>query len=432
MNKERHTTHHDAVESGAVEQSFEGVSTQFTQLLQVAARKNTTLWKAKRYGRWFMLKALKAEFATDVAHQQLLVKEFNSLMAIQHPCVVNCYGMEQVQGAGMCIVMEYVEGETLQRWLEAEHSADEEGRIVNKLLEAVAGIHQAGMVHRDLKHENVMITRIGNNVKIIDFGLADTDDYALFKQPAGTKGYVSKEQSQSSVPDVRNDIYSLGAIMEQMPHTAHRYHKVVKRCLTDIDNRYESVEQVQTAIHATAMRRKAWRNTAIVLPVLAAIVATLILIWPKQSSGIPSIILNPSMPTDTTVTNTTDATDATNSVPSAAPESPSATTPPATMPANNRAETIEKAKIEGEKILRAKFPSREFAHLLDTISSRNYMTQNDWNKFQDGHHIVNKYIEDIKGHFSSTELTDIYNHLCIVNGNIIKELYDKYNQKVGE
>ena len=60
------------------------------------------------------------------------------------------------------------------------------------------------------------------------------------------------------------------------------------------------------------------------------------------------------------------------------------------------------------------------------------MTQNDWNKFQDGHHIVNKYIEDIKGHFSNTELTDIYNHLGIVNGNIIKELYDKYNQKVGE
>lgn len=225
MNDNSMSNHINEAVSGAVAPSFEGVSPQFTHRQLVATRRSTMLWKAKRYGRWFMLKALKPDCAADVAHQQLLIKEFNTLMAIQHPGVVNCYGMETVDGAGMCIVMEYVEGESLKQWLAAEHSLHESERVLGQLLDAVVAIHQAGIVHRDLKPENVMIAHLGGQVKIIDFGLADADDYALFKQPAGTQGYASEEQSQGG--DARFTV--LGSERTRLvPGTTFKCHMIIE------------------------------------------------------------------------------------------------------------------------------------------------------------------------------------------------------------
>ena len=100
-------------------------------------------------------------------------------------------------------------------------------------------------------------------------------------------------------------------------------------------------------------------------------------------------------------------------------------------PVSDRTRAVEQAKIAGERLLRSKFPSPRLSHWLDTLSSREYETPEDWEMFQDGHRIVNKYIDDNKGRFSSTELTDIYSHLAIVNGQIIQELYDKHNKKFG-
>ena len=72
------------------------------------------------------------------------------------------------------------------------------------------------MLYRDLKPENILVTRNGENIKLIDFGLADTDGHAVLKQPAGTPRYMSPEQKVKAEADARNDIYSLGIIMEQM------------------------------------------------------------------------------------------------------------------------------------------------------------------------------------------------------------------------
>jgi serine/threonine protein kinase len=434
MNDNSMSNHIDEAVSGAVAPSFEGVSPQFTHRQLVATRRSTMLWKAKRYGRWFMLKALKPDCAADVAHQQLLIKEFNTLMAIQHPGVVNCYGMETVDGAGMCIVMEYVEGESLKQWLAAEHSLHESERVLGQLLDAVAAIHQAGIVHRDLKPENVMIAHLGGQVKIIDFGLADADDYALFKQPAGTQGYASEEQSQGGVPDVRNDIYSLGVIMEQMPGIARRYGGVVKRCQLDIAHRYENVEQLRAAMRTAAKRRKLWHMVAVAIPVVAAMAIAVMALLPKPAVAPPAVVVAPSVPdTSQTVTAAPPAEAIPSTPAEAIPSMPAEAIPstPAVAPVSDRTRAVEQAKIAGERLLRSKFPSPRLSHWLDTLSSREYETPEDWEMFQDGHRIVNKYIDDNKGRFSSTELTDIYSHLGIVNAQIIQELYDKHNKKFG-
>lgn len=74
-----------------------------------------------------------------------------------------------------------------------------------------------------------MITRNGHNVKLIDFGLADTDSYSDFKQPSGTKGYVSPEQRVERTTDCRNDIYSLGCIITDL-RLGRLYNTLAQRC----------------------------------------------------------------------------------------------------------------------------------------------------------------------------------------------------------
>ncbi len=199
------------------------------------------LVKAKRSGRWWVLKGLKAEFRKSETHRQLLRKEYGILSGMQHPGVVMTAGMEEVEGFGEVIVMEWVDGVTLKEWLRGEYggkvcertgegrSLAERLRVAFQIMDAVEYVHSQQAAHRDLKPSNIMVTRNGANIKLIDFGLADTDDYAVYKQPAGTAGYMSPEQMASRVCDIRNDIYSLGCVLEDM-NLGWRYAGIIRRC----------------------------------------------------------------------------------------------------------------------------------------------------------------------------------------------------------
>lgn len=92
-----------------------------------------------------------------------------------------------------------------------------------------------------------MVARNGGTIKLIDFGLSDADSYAILKSPAGTDGYVSPEQQKDSMPDVRNDIYSLGVILKEM-HLGLSYHWVIKRCLCPMEQRYPNVHSLRMRI----------------------------------------------------------------------------------------------------------------------------------------------------------------------------------------
>ena len=119
---------------------------------------------------------------------------------------------------------------------------------MDELTDAVAYIHSLGIVHRDLKPSNVIVTQ-GGHVKLIDFGLADTRAHAFLKQSAGTERYMSPEQAAGGKPDARNDIYSLGVIMQGMP-LPWSYRCSIARCLCPIERRWESVEEMKESIVA--------------------------------------------------------------------------------------------------------------------------------------------------------------------------------------
>jgi len=216
-------------------------SEQFSDFTPIPCKGFNILCKAKRYGRWWVLKGLKKPYRQDGNYKNLLQKEFDILISLQHPNIVSAYSMEDVPEMGTCIVMEWIDGITLEHW--SGRKTEGEG-IFLQLLDAVHYIHAKQVVHRDLKPSNIMITHNGNHVKLIDFGLSDTDDFAILKQPAGTQGYISPEQIVSQQADIRNDIFSIGCILEKIlpskPHTA-----IIKRCKAPIAQRYANVDELR-------------------------------------------------------------------------------------------------------------------------------------------------------------------------------------------
>ena len=192
------------------------VSDTFTEIEVLPSAGFNMLIRAKRDGKWWVLKGLKESVRNDTAYRELLRKEYDILSQAASSNVVRVNSLEYVEGYGQCIVMEWIDGITLKEWLSLPHTYKDRVSMVRKLADALTTVHEKQIVHRDLKPSNIMITRNGSCVKLIDFGLSDADDYAAFKQPAGTKGYYSPEQQHDPIPDRRNDIFSLGMIMSQM------------------------------------------------------------------------------------------------------------------------------------------------------------------------------------------------------------------------
>ena len=270
----------------------ESISQDFTDVSIVHTSEYNVLARAQRYGRWYMLKGLNDKARHDILPQQMLRKEFEILVKLQHPNVVQTMGLEQVEGLGTCIVMEYVDGVTLKEWetpalpqqsegsetVRSKNKESEAVRILDELLQAVAYVHSLDIVHRDLKPQNIMVTRNGAHVKLVDFGLADTSDFAMLKQQAGTANYMAPEQAAVAKPDLRNDIYSLGVVMSEMPLPKY-YQKVWSRCLLPIERRYQSIEEMKTDIerHRTLKVRMASWGVAAVVAVLLCMVG--LLIW---------------------------------------------------------------------------------------------------------------------------------------------------------
>lgn len=234
--------------SGFIYENIDMISTEFTQISEIPSESYCRLVKAKRYNRWVLLKGLKPEYKDDVVYQQLLRKEFEIHAKMNHLGIVNVYGAEINNtnpeiNMSRFIVMEWIDGVTLDEWLETKPSVEKRRTIFNYILDTVSYIHKNNVVHRDLKPKNIMITRNGDVVKIIDFGLADSDSHTILKQPAGTAQYMSPEQFNMTVTDCRNDIYSLGVILKQMK-LGLMYQRVIKKCLSNIDNRYTSVDNL--------------------------------------------------------------------------------------------------------------------------------------------------------------------------------------------
>src|SRR5262245_19248075 len=177
------------------------------------------------------LKLLPDHFADDPERLARLQREAQVLASLNHPNIAQIHGLED-STAQTCIVMELVEGETLQERLRrGAIPIDEALPIAKQICEALEAAHEKGIIHRDLKPANVKLTPNGR-VKVLDFGLAracapDNEDTNLSNSPTlvsesmpgvilGTAAYMSPEQAKGKIVDRRADIWAFGVVLYEM------------------------------------------------------------------------------------------------------------------------------------------------------------------------------------------------------------------------
>ncbi|HKP71459.1 MAG TPA: protein kinase, partial [Pyrinomonadaceae bacterium] len=180
-------------------------------------------------GRKVALKFLSGKLVDDNWAKRQLVKEAQAVAIAEHPNICPIYGFEEVEGHSF-IVMQYVEGETLADYIAARRPDVAAAVSLGvQIVAAVAEAHSHGMIHRDIKPQNVMVDG-GGQVKVLDFGLAKIvqrkhgvaplgEDSSRISQAGlviGTVAYMSPEQLRAERLDFRSDIFSLGTVLYEL------------------------------------------------------------------------------------------------------------------------------------------------------------------------------------------------------------------------
>ncbi len=161
------------------------------------------------------LKAMLPELFKNERRRDLLRREVRAAREVVSPNVCRIFDLIEVDGREL-VSMEYVDGGTLLNVLHERGPLDlkEAQDIASQFLAGLEAIHQAGLVHRDVKPENIMITRAGR-VVLMDFGLARQEDSGA-GTVSGTPAYMAPEQAMGGKVDARADVYSAGVVLAEM------------------------------------------------------------------------------------------------------------------------------------------------------------------------------------------------------------------------
>lgn len=192
----------------------------------------------ERLKRHVAIKILPAEFTADAVRVRRFEQEAYAASALNHPCIITIYEIGQAEwnGEGLhYIAYELIEGQTLrERLRQSRLSWPEVVAIAAQIAEALRAAHAAGIIHRDVKPENVML-RADGRVKVLDFGIAKRFDVPVTNEDGsapdhapsfdnstltgglmGTLGYLSPEQARMERVDARTDLFALGLMMHEM------------------------------------------------------------------------------------------------------------------------------------------------------------------------------------------------------------------------
>jgi hypothetical protein len=174
------------------------------------------------------IKFLPDEYARDSDHLRRFLHEARAASALNHPNICTVHALGEHEGRPY-IVLEFIEGVTLRTWANRKPETDDIIPMVRQAVQALAAAHAAGVVHRDIKPDNIML-RPDGFVKVVDFGLArrapgltgfsvDTGPGVIF----GTAAYMSPEQARGDTVDGASDIFSLGIVLYQLTTGRHPF-----------------------------------------------------------------------------------------------------------------------------------------------------------------------------------------------------------------
>lgn len=179
--------------------------------------------KDRLLDRYVAIKILKDQYAEDDEFSKKFNNEAQSAAKLSHINIVNVYdiGKDMLNGKLIqYIVMEYVEGETLKDLIDREKVLENHDIIdySTQIAQALKSAHDSGIVHRDIKPQNILIDKYGL-CKVTDFGIARVSSNATITYTSsilGTVHYISPEQAKGKIVDLKSDLYSLGAVMYEM------------------------------------------------------------------------------------------------------------------------------------------------------------------------------------------------------------------------
>ena len=252
-------------------------------------------YRVKLYGKLHFMKRLKPELRTDPRYVSALQKEFETGYRLDHPHLVR-----YVSKGDDYLMTEYVDGLTLGTFVEENpayfKSVQNANRFLTQLLEVVGYLHQHQIVHLDLKPSNILITRIGHDVKLADLGYCYTDTYT--DTMGRTDKYAAPEQMHGEQVDARTDIYAIGKLMESFP-LPPIYNKVKERCLERLlAERFQSTEEIKACL-PSERRRWLW----LVLVILGIMLIVGLWFYQKPlSQMVPEdrpVMIEDTLPNDT-------------------------------------------------------------------------------------------------------------------------------------
>ena len=178
------------------------------------------VYKAKchRLNRLVAIKILKADLAQDEDFRRRFNAESQAVAQLSHANIVSVYDVSR-GGDTEYIVMELIDGITLKQYMEKRGQLNwrESLHFITQIMRGLSHAHSRGIVHRDIKPQNIMVLRDGS-VKVADFGIACLENSAqtLTQEALGSVHYISPEQARGDRTDARSDIYSAGVVLYEM------------------------------------------------------------------------------------------------------------------------------------------------------------------------------------------------------------------------
>lgn len=188
-------------------------------LEQIGSGGMSDVYKAlcHKLNRTVAIKVLKEEFSQDLNFVSKFKMEAQAAAGLSHPNIVSIYDVVD-EGSLHYIVMELIEGITLKNYIAQKGFLDNQETIgiAIQVAEGIEAAHQQGIIHRDIKPQNIIIARDGK-VKVADFGIARAASSQTVNVTAmGSVHYISPEQARGGYCDIRSDVYSLGITMYEM------------------------------------------------------------------------------------------------------------------------------------------------------------------------------------------------------------------------